>query len=63
MWNTRKAFWNYHQDLSHGRVLFCRKAFGLRPIGELIMSVHPFLPLLTLTLKIVSSLHIVALEN
>jgi len=36
---------------SHGRVLFCWKAFGLLAIGELIMSVHPFLLLWMLTLR------------
>jgi hypothetical protein len=57
MWNIGRAFWSCYQDLSHGKVLFCWKAFGLLAIGELIMSVHPFLPLLMLTLKILSSLH------
>jgi hypothetical protein len=45
VWDTGRTFWNYYQDLSHGKVLFCWKAFGLLAIGELIMNAHPFLPL------------------
>jgi hypothetical protein len=55
--------WSCYQDLSHGRVLFCWKTFGLLVIEELIMSVHPFLPLLMLTLKILSSFHTMALKS
>jgi hypothetical protein len=62
MWNNGRPFWNYYQDLSHNIVLFYWKAFGLLAIGELIMNVHPFIPLLMLTLKILSSLHTVGLE-
>jgi hypothetical protein len=62
MGNTRKTFWSYYQDLSHGRVMFYWKAFGVLTIGKLIMNVHPFVVLLMLTLKIMSSFHIVGLE-
>jgi hypothetical protein len=44
-------------------ILFCWKAFGLLAIGELIMSTHPFILLLMLTLKILSSLHTMGLET
>jgi hypothetical protein len=43
MWNTRRAFWSYYQDLSHVKVLFYWKAFGFLAIRKLIMNVHPFL--------------------
>jgi hypothetical protein len=62
VWNTKTPFWSCYQELSHGIVLFFWKAFGLLAIGELIMSAHPFVPLLMLTLKIMSSLHIMGLE-
>jgi hypothetical protein len=63
MWNTRRAFWSYYQNLSHGGVLFCWNVFGLLTIRGLIMSMHPFLPLLMLTLKILSSLHTMGLKT
>jgi hypothetical protein len=45
MWNIGRTFWNYYQDLSHSRVLFHWKAFGLLTIKELIMNAHLFLSL------------------
>ncbi len=63
MWNTKRTFWSYYQDLSHDNVLFCWKAFGLLVIGKLIMNAHPFVLLLMLTLKIMSSLDTVGLER
>ncbi len=45
------------------RVILCWKAFCNLAIGELIMSTHPFVPLLMLTLKIMSSLHTVGLKT
>jgi hypothetical protein len=41
---------------------FVGRLLGLLAIGELIMSAYPFVLLLMLTLKILSSLHIVGLE-
>jgi hypothetical protein len=58
MWIIGRTFWNCYQDLSHGRVLFCWKAFGFLTIRKLFMNMHPFIPLLMLTLKILSSFHI-----
>jgi hypothetical protein len=54
-------FGSCYQELSHSRVLFSCKVFGLLAIGELIMSAHPFAPLLMLTLKIMLSLHTMGL--
>ncbi len=55
-------FWSRYQKLSHERVMFFWKAFGLLAIGELIMNAHPFILLLMLTLKIMSSFHTMGLE-
>ncbi len=63
MWNIGRTFWSCYQDLSHSRILFSWKAFGILGIGELIMITHPFLPLLMLTLKILPSLHTMGLEG
>jgi hypothetical protein len=62
MWNTGRPFWSCYQELSHGKVLFSWKIFGLLAIRELIMNAHPYILLLTLTLKIMSSLHTMGLE-
>jgi hypothetical protein len=62
-WNIKRTFWSCYQDLSHGKILFYCKAFGLLAIKELIMITHPFLPLLMLTLKILSSFHTTGLDN
>ncbi len=61
-WNIGRTFWSCYQDLSHNKVLFCWKVFSLLTIKKLIMSAHPFVPLLMLTLKILSSLHTLGLE-
>jgi hypothetical protein len=55
-------FWSRYQELSHERVMFFWKAFDLLAIGELIMNAHPFILLLMLTLKMMSSFHTMGLE-